>query len=71
MTREGKIILADILASFSLRERQCYLLHIAQNRSMGDIAVELGVSKSMVQQSIRRAKKKIKDRVEKDSVIYA
>lgn len=70
MTREEKIILADILASFSLRERQCYLLHIAQKRSMSDIATELGVSKSMVQQSIRRAKKKVQDRVEKDSVIY-
>lgn len=71
MTREEKIILADILASFSLRERQCYILHVAQKRSMGDIATELGVSKSMVQQSIRRAKKKIKDRVESDSMIYA
>ncbi|MDW0113779.1 sigma factor-like helix-turn-helix DNA-binding protein [Sporosarcina saromensis] len=71
MTREEKIILADILASFSLRERQCYILHVAQKRSMGDIATELGVSKSMVQQSIRRAKKKIKDRVENDSMIYA
>ncbi|WP_252503262.1 sigma factor-like helix-turn-helix DNA-binding protein [Sporosarcina sp. Marseille-Q4943] len=71
MTREEKIILADILASFSLRERQCYLLHVAQKRSMADIATELGVSKSMVQQSIRRAKKKIDDRREKDSLIYA
>ncbi|GKV54254.1 hypothetical protein NCCP2222_02010 [Sporosarcina sp. NCCP-2222] len=71
MTREEKIILADILSSFSLRERQCYILHVAQKRSMSDIANELGVSKSMVQQSIRRAKAKIKERVEKDSVIYA
>lgn len=71
MTKEEKIILADILASFSLRERQCYILHVAQKRSMSDIANELGVSKSMVQQSIRRAKKKINERVEKDSVIYA
>ena len=71
MTKEEKIILADILASFSLRERQCYILHVAQKRSMSDIANELGVSKSMVQQSIRRAKKKIKHRVEKDSLIYA
>lgn len=71
MSREEKVILADILASFSLRERQCYILHVAQKRSMGDIANELGVSKSMVQQSIRRAKKKINQRVEKDSLIYA
>lgn len=71
MTREEKVISADILASFSLRERQCYILHVAQKRSMSDIANELGVSKSMVQQSIRRAKKKINQRVEKDSLIYA
>lgn len=71
MTKEEKIILADILASFSLRERQCYILHVAQKRSMSDIANELGVSKSMVQQSIRRAKRKVQERVEKDSMIYA
>ncbi|PIC81045.1 RNA polymerase subunit sigma-70 [Sporosarcina sp. P18a] len=67
MTREEKIILADILSSFSLRERQCYLLHKGQKKSMSDIAEGLGVSKSMVQQSIRRAKKKISDRIQKDS----
>ncbi|MFJ7933696.1 sigma factor-like helix-turn-helix DNA-binding protein [Sporosarcina sp. NPDC096371] len=71
MTREEKVIMADILASFSLRERQCYILHVAQKRSMSDIANELGVSKSMVQQSIRRAKKKVDERMDKDSVIYA
>lgn len=70
MTREEKVIMADILASFSLRERQCYILHVAQKRSMGDIANELGVSKSMVQQSIRRAKKKVAERMDKDSLIY-
>lgn len=71
MTREEKVIMADILASFSLRERQCYILHVGQKKSMSEIAYELGVSKSMVQQSIRRAKSKIKERVDKDSVIYA
>lgn len=71
MTREEKVILADILASFSLRERQCYILHVGQKKSMSEIAYELGVSKSMVQQSIRRAKNKIEERMDKDSVIYA
>ena len=63
MTREEKIILADILASFSLRERQCYILHMAQGMSWSKIADELGVSKSMVQQSIKRARKKIDARI--------
>ena len=65
MTKEEKVILADILASFSLRERQCYILHMAQGKSWSKIADELGVSKSMVQQSIRRARKKIGDRIKK------
>jgi len=64
MTREEKMILADILASFSLRERQCYLLHVAQGMSWSKIADELGISKSMVQQSINRARKKIKSRID-------
>ncbi|WP_342505641.1 sigma-70 family RNA polymerase sigma factor [Sporosarcina sp. FSL K6-2383] len=63
MTKEEKIILADILASFSLRERQCYILHMAQGMSWSKIADELGVSKSMVQQSINRARKKINSRI--------
>ena len=38
MTREEKVILADILASFSLRERQCYILHEVQKMSLAAIA---------------------------------
>ncbi|MET3657851.1 sigma factor-like helix-turn-helix DNA-binding protein [Sporosarcina psychrophila] len=71
MTREEKVVLADILASFSLRERQCYILHVGQKKSMSEIAYELGVSKSMVQQSIRRAKNKVEERMDKKSMIYA
>lgn len=71
MSREEKVILADILSSFSLRERQCYILHVGQKKSMSEIAYELGVSKSMVQQSIRRAKNKIEERMDKKSMIYA
>ncbi len=71
MTQEEKVILADILSAFSLRERQCYILHVGQKKSMSEIAFELGVSKSMVQQSIRRAKNKIEERMDKDSLIYA
>ena len=71
MTREEKVILADILSSFSLRERQCYILHVGKKKSMSEIAYELGVSKSMVQQSIRRAKNKVEERMDKKSMIYA
>ncbi|WP_245983665.1 sigma-70 family RNA polymerase sigma factor [Ammoniphilus oxalaticus] len=63
MTREEKIILADIFASFSHRERQCYILHVGQRMSMGKIADEIGVSKGTVQGYIKRAEKKIKERI--------
>lgn len=64
MSPEEKIIVADIFASLSHRERQCFIMHEGAKLSMMKIAAELGVSKSMVQQSIRRAKSKIKLRVE-------
>ncbi|WP_438310837.1 sigma factor-like helix-turn-helix DNA-binding protein [Sporosarcina sp. FA9] len=63
MTREVKIIMADILSSFSLRERQCYILHEGQGMSMSGIADELEVSKSAVQIYINRAKDKVRQRV--------
>lgn len=63
MTKEEKAAMADILVSFSLRERQCYILHTAQGMSMAEIAEELGVSKSSVQMYINRAKDKVTDRV--------
>lgn len=64
MSAEEKIIMADIFASLSYRERQCYILHEAAGMSWSKIAEELGVSKSRVQQAMNRARKKIKARVE-------
>jgi positive control factor len=64
MTKEEKIILADILSSFSLRERQCYILYTAQNLSWSEIAGELGISKSTVQTHITRARNKVQKRIE-------
>lgn len=68
MTREEKVIMADILASFSLRERQCYILHEAQKMSMSAIADELGISKGTVQGYIEKARKKVRERVDFDEV---
>lgn len=64
MTAEEKIILADIFASLSPRERQCYILHEASGMSMGKIADEVGIKRRTVQQYIERAREKIKTRVE-------
>ena len=63
ISTEEKIILADIFASLSLRERQCFILYNAQKLSMSKIADELGVSKATVQMYINRAKKKVEERV--------
>lgn len=63
MTKEEKMILADIFASLSHRERQCYILHEARGVSMGKIAEEMGVSKGTVHEYIKRARKKVQQRV--------
>ncbi|MCU9614100.1 sigma-70 family RNA polymerase sigma factor [Caldibacillus lycopersici] len=58
-----KRILLNIFSSFSLRERQCYILYTAQGLSMAEIAEELGLKKRTVQQYIERARKKVKERM--------
>ena len=63
MTKEEKIILADILSTFSLRERTCYILHEGQKMSMSAVADELGITKRSVQQYVERARKKVQEKV--------
>lgn len=67
MTRDEKIIMSEIINSLSLRERQCYFLHVGHGKSLGEIATEIGVSKSTVQTHINRAKAKIKNKVNEAS----
>ncbi|MEK4025800.1 sigma-70 family RNA polymerase sigma factor [Sporosarcina sp. FSL W7-1283] len=62
MTSEEKIIMSEILASFSERERICYLLHVGHKKSFAEIANELGISRSTVQTHITRAKNKVKQK---------
>jgi len=59
LTEKEKQLIVDILIVLSAREKQCYLLHMAQGWSMGEIADELNLAKSSVQQFIQRAKKKV------------
>lgn len=63
LSEKQKKVLLNIFCSFSLRERQCYILHVAQGMSMQEIADELGLKKRTVQQYIERARKKVKQRV--------
>ncbi|MBM7580022.1 sigma factor-like helix-turn-helix DNA-binding protein [Jeotgalibacillus terrae] len=57
--RERDIII-DLLMDMSFRERECYLLHMAQGCSMSEIADELNITKPTVQTHIIRAKRKVK-----------
>ncbi|WP_083669756.1 sigma factor-like helix-turn-helix DNA-binding protein [Viridibacillus sp. FSL H8-0123] len=59
MTTEEKKALAKIFASWSHKERVCYIAHVVESKSMQNIAKDLYVSKSMVQTHINRAKKKV------------
>jgi len=61
LAREDKLVLADVFASMSHRERQCYVLYYGNRMSMGKIADEVGISKRTVQQYIERARQKVKD----------
>ncbi|HHY74051.1 MAG TPA: sigma-70 family RNA polymerase sigma factor [Bacillus bacterium] len=63
LTESQKKILLNIISSFSLRERQCYILHTAQGLSMSQIADMVGLKKRTVQQYIERARKKVEQRV--------
>lgn len=63
MSPEEKIIMADIFAALSFRERHCYILHVGRQISVAKIAKGLGVKKSTAQSYIERAKKKIAQRV--------
>lgn len=49
MSPEEKIIMTDIFAALSFRERNCYILHVGRQISMSKIADGLGVSNAAVQ----------------------
>lgn len=59
ITQEQKKRLVNILLQMSTRERQCYLLHMAQGMSLAEIAEELKMAKGAVQMYVRRAKSKV------------
>ncbi|ATP42444.1 RNA polymerase subunit sigma-70 [Solibacillus sp. R5-41] len=63
LTSEEKKVLADIFVSLSIRERQCFVMYVAEGKSMGNIAEEMQLSKRTVQQYIERARKKVLEKV--------
>ncbi len=59
MDREQRKALIQLFKNFSDRERQCYVMHEAEQLSMQKIADKLGIKKRTVQQYIERARKKV------------
>lgn len=59
ISNERKRQLVEVLLKMSTRERQCYLLHMAQGMSLAAIAKEINLSKRSVQEYIVRAKTKV------------
>ena len=63
LTNEEKKKLVDMLWKLSERERQCFVLNKAYGMSYGEIADEIKLSRSTVQQYVERARSKIKELV--------
>ncbi|MGE7836470.1 sigma factor-like helix-turn-helix DNA-binding protein [Viridibacillus arvi] len=63
MTTEEKKALAKIFATWSHKERVCYIAHEVQKKSFQQIANEMKVSKGAVQSYIKRARSKVKELV--------
>lgn len=59
MTKEQIEMFREIISLLSNREWECFVLHYAMLKSMSEIAEELQISKSTVQEYIERAKNKI------------
>lgn len=59
MSTEQRRSLLQLFHNFSDRERECFIMYKAEQLSMSQIALKLGVSKATVQVYIRRAKEKV------------
>ncbi|MCC2250066.1 LuxR C-terminal-related transcriptional regulator [Virgibacillus sp. AGTR] len=60
MSQEQRRITLDLLRNFSHRERECFVMHEAEQLSMQQIADKLNLKKRTVQQYIERAREKVK-----------
>ncbi|MBP1990215.1 sigma-70 family RNA polymerase sigma factor [Paenibacillus eucommiae] len=62
LSNEQKKMIVDALLELSTRERQCYILHMANGWSLAEVAAELQITKRSAQQYVDRAKEKIKSK---------
>lgn len=61
LTNEQKHMIACLFDSWSKRERDCFVMYVAEQKSMSEIAYVMGISKSAVQTNIDRAKIKVEE----------
>jgi RNA polymerase sigma-70 factor (ECF subfamily) len=61
MTAQQRYELLKLFETFSDRERQCYIMYVAEGLSMQKIADKLGLSKWTVRTYINRAKEKVEE----------
>lgn len=59
MDQEQRMALLQLFHNFSDRERQCFIMHVAEGLSMQKIADKLNLSKWTVRTYINRAKEKV------------
>lgn len=59
LTKEQKNIIYMLFDVWTDRERDCFILYVSENKSMGEVADELNLSKPSVQTYIKRAKEKV------------
>lgn len=68
LTNEEKEIITDILCLLSVRERECFLLSGAYQRTQEEIGEELGISRNTVKTNIERARRKINEYIKEKSL---
>ncbi|MEY9976574.1 sigma factor-like helix-turn-helix DNA-binding protein [Lysinibacillus sp. RC79] len=61
ISESRKRAVMQVIQHLTERQLTCYLLHTAHMRSMQEIAEELGIAKSTVQEHLDKAEKKIKN----------
>lgn len=60
MEDDQRKILAKLFIKLSRRERQCFIMHVGQRKTMQEVSEELGISKSSVQEYLERTRAKVK-----------
>lgn len=51
--------IAEVMCRLSPRERQCFMLHVVEGMSYGDIARELHIARGTAQYNVEKAREKI------------